>query len=267
MATKAPDRKRKRLTLKEKKAATMATPRTDTSSAVTTPSPPSLSVDTSLSMPAGQLTLPDGFALTPRSFGMGQAYGSSNNNVNNTPMNFGNLMTMAADSKIFKDAFSSFDDTNNINGTNDANGLGMIFGPAIDPTMLTFDGSMSGLDTASNIMPTTESFTSTEASSSQPTMFEQAWSQAQMYGTDGATDEATVTQAAALQPTWTQQQLCRTDGTTIDATAPPGEKADELIYALNDTIFDRIAMGELSEEQALYVMQSYTDNFKNGKCY
>lgn len=149
--TQSTDRKAKRKALKKKhteanKNATAADADTDATS------PPALKVDTSFTMPTGQLTLPDGLVLPPQVFGVTQAAGfdgaehDEGENLmmmhDNLTILPGNSMTAAfgADTApmfssnsttLFEDFENMFGESSNADGI-DFSGMGLNFSNASD---------------------------------------------------------------------------------------------------------------------------------------
>lgn len=259
--TQTPQRKQKRQVQKKKRNASTTTPRSNVDSENNTPSPPALSITTSFSSPGGQLPLPDGFNLT-------QTYGLRNNNNNMTAMNSNvdNKMAMAILGGDFSNTFDGVDfDDVFANDYNDGHSVGMDFGQlTIDPTQVMFDNTMSGLDEANNIRPTTESFTSSDTTNIENEIFGQISDQSNAYSNNENVTNYTGYQFGVIEPTGTESQLYGTDG-TVEPTSPTGGRATGLSSALGDVILDRIAKGELSEVQALSVLHKLTKKLEGGE--
>lgn len=232
-----------------KRAAARATPSNAyTRDSTLTLSPPTLTDDDdAFSTPGGQLSLSDTFsgdATNTYNFdnnnGMALTYGMDmfGNNKgthfasdNDMTTLFGPILTTSLNSE-FNSMFSGVDAGDNYGGDYNMQPQGAM--------TMGLDNTMVALDSASSVMPANNNLISFETPSQGSEL---------------------------IEPNWFSEQVCRTDGATIepDPTTPVGDGAEKLVYALNDTMFDRLAREELSAGQALHVLQNYAQRFAKGE--
>lgn len=251
---KTPDRKQKRKAQKMKRASTMTPPPPGFTSD-TTPSPSGLSDESFIDTPASQLPL-----LTFASTSDGMIDDSHLGGSKNMTTSYGDTSLMALSkypSAVFADSFGG----DMFGDSGDVDGLSMSFGPSLDTTL-------AGLDYTAGGPSQTSSYTTTATNDLDFKVVVPASTQHQSSSINPTFPDTNTDLPTALPKTWTQEQVCRTNGVAIAAVAPKegvASAADDFYDGINQAVLDRVVMGELTEAEALYVLQTYTESFQQGK--
>lgn len=279
-----PSRQQKRVAQKKKlNASARATPARKTPAWSTTSSPPALTIDTSFSTPGSQMQLPDGRTLTPSAFGF--TGDDDNNNTNGTMNMHGNtsfgenaslpnynaygglpshLNGVGAGFDGWGDEFQTMN-----NGLLGHNFNGVI--PGYEGLANGWDGTMRGLDLANNV-GYDDSFSNIDRFGNDYTVannsfsynnneeeiaFPDAKPTASAAGTHGLPEKATPQDVVLIN------QLCDAYAAPNHPTTMNGNAHDELTHSLHETLLVQLAAGNLSNDQALQVLNNVAANFKH----